>query len=257
MLVAVNGAQGSGKTTVCDFLLEDLAASHGKRAVSLSLDDFYFTREQRSRLAREIHPLLATRGVPGTHDMELLEATLGALLAGDAGRAVAVPRFDKAQDDRKPREDWDCVVTPVDVVLLEGWCLGARPESAAGLSQPVNELERLEDAAASWRGYVNEEIRRKFEPLYRRVDRWVMLCAPSFDCVYRWRREQEQKLAVARGKTGSDYIMNDEQLARFIQYYERITRRCLEDLPSRVHHLYRLNAERRVTEEVHSESPAL
>mgnify|MGYP001815687142 FL=1 len=255
ILVGVNGSQGSGKTTVCDYLRENLAACHGKRAVSLSLDDFYLTREERSRLALEVHPLFATRGVPGTHDMDLLASTVAALLDAKEGRGVPVPRFDKALEDRKPLEAWEQVPGPVDVVLLEGWCLGARPATAEALSRPVNELERLEDAEGGWRNYVNEEVRRKFEPLYRRIDRWIMLCAPSFDCVYRWRREQEHKLALASSTKRGTRVMNDEQLARFIQFYERLTRQCLDDLPSRVHHLYQLDARRRVIGETHTESP--
>jgi D-glycerate 3-kinase len=257
IVVGVNGSQGSGKTTVCDYLRERLIHWHGKRVISLSLDDFYLTREQRSRLAVEVHPLLATRGVPGTHDMGLLATTLEALLVNAVEPVVTVPRFDKALDDRKPQEAWEQVSAPVDVVLLEGWCLGVRAESEETLIQPVNELERLEDSESRWRSYVNEVTRREFEPLYDRIDRWVMLCAPSFDCVFRWRREQEHKLARGRGEAVSGHIMSDEQLTRFIQFYERITRRCLDDLPPRVHDLYRLDAERRVTGELHRERPSL
>lgn len=251
LLVGVNGAQGSGKTTLCDYLRENLAACHGKRAVCLSLDDFYLTRERRQRLSEDVHPLLAVRGVPGTHDMKLLAGTLDHLLLDGARSCVAIPRFDKARDDRKPREDWDSVSAPVDIVLLEGWCLGIRPEPEDALAQPVNALERQDDPGARWRRYVNDTIRTEFNPLYQRIEHWVMLCAPSFDCVYRWRQEQEQKLAMASNAGGAGHIMNDEQLARFIQFYERITRRCLEQLPPLVQDLYRLDAERRVVGETH------
>jgi D-glycerate 3-kinase len=255
ILVGINGSQGSGKSTLCDYLQADLAACHGKRAIALSLDDFYLTRSQRARLAAEVHPLLATRGVPGTHDLLLLVATLDALLTGSAGQDVAVPRFDKARDDRRSREDWDRVSAPVDVVLLEGWCLGARAETGATLSRPVNDLERQEDVDGRWRNYVNEKIRSEFEPFYDRIDRWVMLCAPSFDCVYRWRREQEDKLALSQAGKGRSHVMDDQQLARFIQHFQRITGRCLEDLPPRVHHLYLLDDGRQVTGETHCEQP--
>ncbi len=254
LLVGINGSQGSGKTTVCDYLRENLAACHGKRAVCLSLDDFYQTRHQRLRLARDVHPLLATRGVPGTHDMTLLGATLDGLLAGNGDEPVCVPRFDKARDDRKPADDWDRVEPPVEVVLLEGWCLGVRTEPETSLAVPVNELERAEDSDGAWRRYVNGRIGSEFEPLYRRIDRWAMLCAPSFDCVYRWRREQERKLALAAGGDGGR-IMDDEQLLRFVQFYERITRRCLQGLPARVHHLYQLDESREITREIHREIP--
>lgn len=246
VLVVVNGSQGSGKTTVCDFL-RSLLVDQGRRVVSLSLDDFYLTRRQRAQLASSVHPLLATRGVPGTHDMALLNATLDGLLGGGGeGGFVAIPRFDKSSDDRRALEDWDRSDGPVDLVLLEGWCLGAMPQSDASLAEPVNTLERDEDSQGRWRAFANAALARDFEPLYRRVDQWVMLCAPSFECVYHWRLQQEQKLL--QGTTGSGgRIMDAAQVARFIQHYERLTRQCLEHLPQRVDYLYRLDDQRGIS----------
>jgi D-glycerate 3-kinase len=251
VLVAINGCQGSGKTTLCDYLRAILQAEYGVRAVALSLDDFYLTREQRRRLAAEVHPLLATRGVPGTHDIDLLNATLDGLLAPPGSDPVAVPRFDKAVDDRRPPGTWDTVKPPVELILLEGWCLGAQPQPAAVLAEPVNELERVEDPDGRWRTYVNEALQRDFTRLYQRVDRWVMLQAPSFACVRRWRLEQEQKLAATtvsrESGTGRAGLMNETELARFIQHYQRLTEDCLARLPERVHYLYRLDEERQIT----------
>ena len=243
VLVAINGSQGSGKTTVCDYLRDELQASYGLSTLSLSLDDFYLTRAQRRELAETVHPLLATRGVPGTHDMQLLADTLDALLDREPS-AIAIPRFDKALDDRCLREAWDVVEQGVDIVLLEGWCLGARAQSEAALAAPVNALEADEDRDAGWRRHVNAALRQDFEPMYSRVDQWVMLAAPSFDCVYQWRLEQEQKLASSRA---GDAIMNASQVARFIQFYERLTRHCLDSLPQRIHHFYQLDEQRQVS----------
>jgi D-glycerate 3-kinase len=247
VLVAVNGSQGSGKTTVCDYLRGSLQADYGLAVVSLSLDDFYLTRAQRQNLAQTVHPLLATRGVPGTHDMTLLNHTLDGLLDPAAAGPVAIPRFDKALDDRRPEALWDRITGGVDLVLLEGWCMGARAQTAVQLAEPVNALERDEDPKGHWRNYVNAVLAREFEPLYRRVDQWVMLCAPSFDCVYRWRMEQEQKLAASAASGASDRIMDAAQVSRFIQYYQRLTDHCLEHLPAQVHHLYALDEQRQVT----------
>lgn len=246
LLVAVSGCQGSGKTTLCAYLCACLQAQYGLRALSLSLDDFYLTRARRRQLGAAVHPLLATRGVPGTHDMGLLNTTLDALMASGPD-PVPVPRFDKARDDRRLRSRWDEVEGRLDVILLEGWCLGARPQAATDLVQPVNELERLEDPDGFWRGYVNDAIRRDFLPLYDRVGAWVMLQAPSFGCVYRWRLEQEHKLAGSLAGAG-DGLMSDSELARFIQFYQRLTERCLDDLPSRVDYLYLLDGKRTISE---------
>jgi D-glycerate 3-kinase len=241
LLVAVNGSQGSGKSTCCGWLVQKLWHAHGLHAVALSLDDFYRTRAEREQLAATVHPLLRTRGVPGTHDIALLRETLDALLAGVAG-TVAVPRFDKARDDRRPFAAWDRLQRPLDVILLEGWCLGARP--GATLEPPINALEAAHDRDGRWRRYVNEALRREFLPLYERVDLWVMLRAPSFDSVLAWRREQERKLAARAGAGAA--VMSDEGVAEFIQYFERLTRHCLSSLPRHMDVIYELDHGRHI-----------
>lgn len=240
LLVAVNGSQGSGKSTLCHYLCEYLAARHQLSCLALSLDDFYLTAPQRRQLAIDIHPLFATRGVPGTHDMGLLSRTLDSLLAG---RATRVPRFDKAVDDRVPEAEWEQVPAGLQIVLLEGWCMGAIPQPIEQLAEPVNSLESLEDGDGRWRNYVNAALGEKFSPLYQRIDEWLMLRAPSFDCVFRWRLEQEQKLASRRQGEG---LMDEAQIARFIQHYQRLTEHCLEHLPPRVNHLFTLDEDRSV-----------
>ncbi len=250
ILVGINGCQGSGKTTLCDYLAGALGSRHGLSAVALSLDDFYHTRARRERLGRQVHPLFTTRGVPGTHDTALLQRTLDLLLSPDREEEAPIPRFDKARDDRRPRSAWDTAPPGVAVVLLEGWCLGARPQLKEALEPPVNDLERQEDSEGAWRGHVNRCLAREFEPLYGRIDQWVMMKAPGFDCVFRWRLEQEQKLAAATA--GSQRLMDEEALRRFIQFFERLTRQCLEDLPDRVDFLYTLDGERNVVDLRHS-----
>jgi D-glycerate 3-kinase len=254
VLVALNGCQGSGKTTLCDYLCTALAADHALVAVALSLDDFYLTHIERQTLASTVHPLLATRGVPGTHDMDLLQQTLEQLLHQSDAERVAIPRFDKALDDRRPRAAWDVIDETAHVILLEGWCLGAGPEPGAALINPVNSLERDEDPAGLWRDYINEALANEFAPLYALVDQWIMLHAPSFDCVFEWRREQESKLAATLPPEQADGLMGDDTLRRFIQHFERLTRQCLRELPARVNHLFSLDHERRITDYLHRAS---
>lgn len=246
LVVGVNGSQGSGKSTLCAYLCALLQARYGLRAVTLSLDDYYLTREQRGDLASSVNALLATRGVPGTHDIGLLHDTLDALQAADDRDRVAIPRFDKARDDRRPASHWDVVQGKPDLVLLEGWCLGARPQPAARLQPPVNQLEREEDPDATWREYANNALQREFLPLYRRIHRWVMLQAPSFDVIYRWRLEQEHKLAAATAGP-KDGVMSDLQVARFIQHFQRLTEHTLATLPPVVDYLYVLDERRGIT----------
>ena len=137
------------------------------RAVALSLDDLYLTRAERDDLARTIHPLFATRGPPGTHDVELGLATLAAL---DRGEPVALPRFDKAIDDRVSTGPIHHAPPECRLVIFEGWCVGAIAQGQAALSRPVNALERDEDPDAVWRGYVNDQLGGPYHELFARLD---------------------------------------------------------------------------------------
>jgi len=244
ILVGVNGSQGSGKSTLCAYLCAALRERHGLRAIDLSLDDFYLTHGERAHLAASVHPLLCTRGVPGTHDVALLRSILAALRDGTEG-VVRVPRFDKAQDDRYPVQAWTEVARPLDVVLLEGWCLGAEAVDARALEEPLNGLERDEDGDGIWRRYVNDALGQAFEPLYDGIDLWIMLAAPAFEQVLAWRSEQEEKLRERRGGLGAG-LMDGAALQRFVAHFERVTRQCLETLPGRVDVLLQLDAQRNI-----------
>lgn len=237
LVVGVNGAQGSGKSTLCHFL-EVLLADRGLRAVTLSLDDLYLTKAQRLEAARTVHPLFATRGVPGTHDVALGMAVLDAVAAG---RDFTLPRFDKAIDDRAPQGE--PVHGPVDVLLLEGWCLGAVPQPQAELTQPVNRLEAEEDADGVWRGAVNRRLATDYAALFGRIDLLVMLAVHGFEAVRANRRLQEEKLA--RRNPGGAGVMDQAALDRFVMHYERLTRATLAEMPARADILYRIGPDQR------------
>ncbi len=236
ILVGVSGAQGSGKTTFARFLSEWLARRLRLSAACVSLDDFYLTKAGRRTLARRAHPLLETRGVPGTHDIALAHRILDALTRPGAGRKVAVPAFDKAADDRAPERDWPRADAPADVVLLEGWCVGARAQPPEALGAPVNELEAAEDRDAAWRTGVNERLRTDYAELFDRLDILVMLRVPSFDSVFEWRALQERKLreGLDDASTGSEEApgLSPAELKRFIRHYERLTRHMLRTMPA-------------------------
>lgn len=240
-VLGVVGTQGSGKSTLAALLEELLSQVHGLRAASLSLDDFYLTHAERQQLAREVHPLLATRGVPGTHDIPLALDTIKALLSHSGDTAVV--RFDKAKDDRRPETHWDKVRAPVDVVILEGWCLGVQAQPATEVAEPLNALERLEDRSGRWRGYVNECLQEDYPQLFQLIQKLILLKAPSFDCVYQWRRQQERKLSPTAG----DKIMSDDTLNRFVQHFERITRHSLTTLPQTADTVLELDREQCIT----------
>jgi len=245
-VLGINGAQGTGKSTAAEVLAK-LLQRRGFQVCCLSIDDLYLTRSQREALAERVHSLLRTRGVPGTHDLELGLGLLAALKSAAPDTQTAIPRFDKARDDRKPAQEWELWQGRPDLIVFEGWCLGARPEPPASLSEPVNDLESREDPEGHWRRYAHTQL-EKYQALFGLLDYLVMLKAPSFDQVYQWRSEQEAALAgrlAAQGVTAPN-LMSDADLKRFIQHYERMTRWILEEMPARADLLLELNAAHRV-----------
>ncbi|WP_018981592.1 hypothetical protein [Salinimonas chungwhensis] len=244
LFVGVNGSQGSGKSTLCDYLAFYLKKTKALSVVVLSIDDFYLSRAQRTLLAQKVHPLLATRGVPGTHDTQQAQSTFMAL---KNSQEVALPRFDKATDNPFPESEWPVINTPADIVLIEGWCWGVPPQEEHQLAQPVNQLEKDEDPEGIWRRFVNTQLAGTYQQLFKQMDYWAMLKAPSFDHVYQWRCEQEHKLAARYGDTTNSNIMNDAQIARFIQHYQRLTEHALRMLPGQCDTVFELDSERAIT----------
>ncbi|WP_176597542.1 MULTISPECIES: kinase [Sphingobium] len=237
LVIGLCGAQGSGKSTLAAGLRQRLE-SDGVPAAILSIDDLYRTRAEREALARSVHPLLRTRGVPGTHDVALGLRVIDAL---ERGEAALLPRFDKASDDCLPEARWERAAAGTRLLLLEGWCVGALPQEAAALAEPVNALEREEDADGVWRAFVNRALAGDYQALFARLDRLVLLAAPGFEIVQRWRTQQEHDL---RKVTAGG--MSDAEVARFIQHYERLTRHILEEMPERADLTIALDEARRV-----------
>ena len=242
-VVGICGPQGSGKTTTVRLVARLLEAG-GLKVATLSLDDLYLPRADREALARDVHPLLRTRGAPGTHDVALGLSVLDGL-AGEG--ATLLPRFDKGLDDRAPAETWPRVAGPVDIVLLEGWCLGARPEAPEALLEPVNALERERDPGGVWRAYVNAALAGPYRALFARLDLLVLFTAPDFETVLAWRQEQEAKLRerLAVAGQGAGQAMSAAEVAQFVQHYERLTRHIAREMPARADLVIGLDKDRR------------
>ena len=237
LVVGINGAQGSGKSTLCKFL-EVLLIEHNQRAITLSLDDLYLTRAERLEAAEDHHPLFATRGVPGTHDPALGETIVEAL---QAGRPVTLPRFDKAIDDRAP--EGVPVKSPVEVILFEGWFVGAVPQPAAALREPVNRLEADEDPEGVWRREVNRRLATDYAELFGRIDLLVMLKVPDFSAVRRNRALQEDKLRARNPDAPG--LMDAAALKRFLDQDERLTLHMFAEMPARADVLIEIGADQR------------
>jgi D-glycerate 3-kinase len=243
IVVGIHGAQGTGKSTLTLFLREILLRHRNRSTANFSLDDIYLTRAEREDLAERIHPLFKTRGVPGTHDVALGQQVLNRLRSAAPEDATPIPAFDKSRDDRVPRDQWPVFGGRAEVILLEGWCLDARPEKDSALAEPMNRLEENEDPDSLWRSYVNDQLKGEYRQFFDEIDFLVMLKAPSMECVLEWRRLQEQKLArktrnapkmgERHGNAQDLRIMTDDEVGRFVMHYERVTRACLAEMPGR------------------------
>lgn len=234
LVLGLCGAQGSGKSTVAAKLAERFAGS-----AILSLDDLYLGRAERQTLAREVHPLFATRGVPGTHDVALGVETIAAVMRGEG---VALPRFDKAIDDHVPRSSWPRAPEHCALLIFEGWCVGARRQDEAELIAPLNMLEAVQDADGIWRRYVNAALATDYPRLFAPIGALALIMPPEWSTVLRWRTQQEQALRRAGG-TGAG-MMDDAQLAHFVSHYERLTRHIWAEMPGRADLCLRLAEDR-------------
>lgn len=233
---AIAGLQGSGKSTL-SAQMAGAAAGRGMRVVVLSIDDFYLDRPERLELGRRVHPLLATRGPPGTHDIALACEVIDALLGGTP---VRLPRFDKIADVRLPRSAWP-LVEACDLVVFEGWFLKVSPQAPAELVEPMNRVERIGDPDGTWRRYVNDALASDYAPLWARLPRLLFLQAPAFAVVPDWRWQQELTLqSVSPGRT----VMTRPEVDRFVQLFERTSRQALATLPAVADWTIRLDSDR-------------
>lgn len=239
-VLGLAGVQGTGKSTLAGQLVQ-AAKAQGRNAVAMSIDDVYLTHSQRQQLAREAHPLLATRGPPGTHDVAMACTHIDALRALAPGAELGLPQFDKIADERLPEEAWPRCRGPVDLVVLEGWFLKTPPEAEAGLHAPINALERERDVDAGWRRYCNTAL-AGYAPLWSRIDHLVFLQPPGFDVVRQWRWQQEQDLQASQpGRRAMDHA----QVMAFIEFFERVSQQALRTLPGLADTVIRVDAQRR------------
>jgi D-glycerate 3-kinase len=230
--VGLCGGQGAGKSTL-GWLIEAACAHIGLRCCVLSLDDFYLPREDRLALAARVHPIFETRGPPGTHDVALLRRAMAHLLEPGA---VELPVFDKGTDDRTGTRT---ATGPFDVVVVEGWCVGAKPIDPSELETPINALEQERDADGTWRRYVNEKLECDFAPLAEELDFLAFLQVPNLGAVRRWRLEQENE-------RDPQQRMSADEIARFVEHYERISLAMLRDLPAKADAVVELDDAHRI-----------
>ena len=232
-VVGVTGGQGSGKSTFCRLLACWLEAAHGLHVVVVSIDDLYRTRSERLRLAQEVHPLCAIRGVPGTHDVALGVALFASFDAALSDSHTCVPRFDKRTDDRAESAQWDEVVGRPDVVLFEGWCVGA---SVPPAGEPTNDREAQDDPDGTWRAWSDAALRNDYGALFGRLDAQILIEVASMQAVRQGRWTQEKRRWDAARRTGSvadsPGLLTEAEVNEYVDLFERHTLHILDTMPA-------------------------
>ena len=227
LFLGFSGGQGSGKTTVTGILKIILKKFFKRKVHVSSIDDFYKTLEDRNKMSNEIHPLLKTRGVPGTHDINLVKNFFN-IIKKKKFTKIKLPKFEKAKDNRLKKKYWFNIKQKPEIVILEGWCVGATSQSNFLIKRPINILEKYEDKSLKWRKYVNEKLKKEYKKLFAMIDHFIFMKIPNFKMVFKWRLLQENKL---RKKSHlNKKIMSYNEIKRFIMFYERITLQMLKDL---------------------------
>jgi D-glycerate 3-kinase len=228
LIIGLAGGQGSGKTTISSILTLILQKYFKLNVFKVSIDDFYKTRKDRRLLANNKHPLLMTRGVPGTHDIDLMLSFFEKIKAKNF-KSLEVPAFNKAIDDRCPKNLWYKVKSKPDVVIFEGWCVGARAQSSSQLKKPINSLEKTYDQGAKWRVHVNNQLKTKYKRLFGQLDGLLYLKAKNFNLLREWRLKQEKKLWIQTKNKKNLKIMSSGDIINFMQTYQRITQQMFKD----------------------------
>jgi len=228
LMIGLAGGQGSGKTTISSILTLILQKYFKLNVFKISIDDFYKTRRDRRLLSKNKHPLLMTRGVPGTHDIDLMLSFFKKIKDKNF-KSLEVPTFNKAIDDRCSKSLWHKVKTKPDVVIFEGWCVGARAQLSSQLKKPINSLEKVYDQGAKWRIYVNNQLKNKYKTLFNQLDGLLYLKAKNFNLLREWRLKQERKLGVQTKNKKNLKIMSSGDVINFMQSYQRITQQMFKD----------------------------
>jgi len=225
-LVGLVAPQGAGKTTLVKFFKLVLETCYELKVLTISLDDFYKTRAERRLMADKIHPLFSTRGVPGTHDVDLAISTIAAIKNGSEASTIMLPQFDKSIDDRVTPSQFRKIIAPPDIILFEGWCLNATPQSTEALVHPINKLEQELDPQAIWRTYVNTELAGSYQDLFSLIDDSITFYPPSFETVCQWRQQQESQLinSLSTLELTKSSAMRPQEIQRFMMHFERISR---------------------------------
>ena len=239
-IVGLSGGQGSGKTTISSIISIILRKYFKLNVFTISIDDFYKTKKERLLLSKKIHPLLLTRGVPGTHDINRM-LDFFKKVKEKKFRPVKLPKFNKAIDERYNKKLWYSLKKRPDIIIFEGWCVGAKPEKNSTLKKSVNSMEKLKDKKLTWRRYVNKQLKSKYKQLYDQLNCLLYIQSNNFSLLRKWRVKQEKKLRLKNKRSNKLKIMSDKEVINFMQTYQRVTQNMFKYVPKYASIILNLN----------------
>jgi len=246
--VGLAGGQGTGKTTISSLIRIILTKYFRLNVFRISIDDFYKTRKERINLSKRVHPMLLTRGVPGTHDINMMLNFFKKSKSKKFNR-LKLPTFNKAIDDRFNKKKWYDLKKRPDVIIFEGWCVGAKSEKNNTLKKTINSMEKIKDQKQVWRKYVNHQLKSKYKNLYSQLNCLIFLKAKNFSLLQKWRLKQERKLRV-KSKVKSK-IMSNADVLNFMQTYQRITQNMFRNMPKYASVIFNLNSNHQINSAVY------
>ena len=243
--VGLAGGQGTGKTTSSSLIKIILTKYFKLKVFRISIDDFYKTRKERIRLSKRVHPMLLTRGVPGTHDINMM-LNFFKKAKSKKFKRLKLPTFNKAIDDRFNKKRWYDLKEKPDVIIFEGWCVGAKAEKNNTLNKTINLMEKNKDKKKIWRKYVNQQLKSKYKNLYSQLNCLIYLRAKNFNLLQKWRLKQERKLLLSSKKNSKLKIMNKEDVLSFMQTYQRVTQNMFKNMPKYASIILNLNSNHQI-----------
>jgi D-glycerate 3-kinase len=252
-ILGLSGGQGSGKTTISSIISIILSKYFKLNVFKISIDDFYKTRKKRLELSKKVHPLLMVRGVPGTHDISIM-LDFFKRIKEKKFKSIKLPRFNKATDDRYNKKLWYSVKRRPDVIIFEGWCVGAKAEQNYSLKTPINSLEKLKDQKQIWRRFVNKQLKSKYKKLYDQLNCLLFIKAKNFSLLRQWRIKQEKKLSLKSKRSNKLKIMSDKEIINFMQTYQRITQNMFKSVPKYASIILNLNSNHQIKSVVYNKS---
>ena len=245
LILGLSGGQGIGKTTISSIITLILKKYFKLNIFKISIDDFYKTRKERFLLSKKIHSLLMTRGVPGTHDINIMLNFFKRVKKNNF-KSLKLPKFDKAIDDRCKKSSWYTIKKRPDIIIFEGWCVGAMAQKNSMLKKSINSLEKTNDQNLIWRKFVNNQLKTKYKKLFGHLDNLLYLKAKNFNLLQQWRIKQEKKLWLKLKKRKNLKIMNRREVINFMQTYQRITQNMIKDVPKYASIIFKLNSNHQI-----------